>query len=202
MAQFARPSADTVRNTWTDQAAGTTNIYTTIDEVSASDADYIESVSNSTVLYESLLIAVTDPVSSSGHIVRYRYGKNAAAGRQIDVRISLYQGGTEIAFQAHADIGAAFIAGTFTLSGAEADSITNYADLRMIALPSSVGGGAGRKTRISWWELEVPNAPPSGNIKWWSGASWVLKPLKRWNGSSWVAATLKRWNGGSWITEP
>ena len=35
----------------------------------------------------------------------------------------------ERAAQTHADVGAFPVAGTFTLSGAEADAITNYADL-------------------------------------------------------------------------
>ena len=44
MAQFGRPSADTNNpGSYTDQAGGGTTIYTTIDEVSYSDADYIRS---------------------------------------------------------------------------------------------------------------------------------------------------------------
>lgn len=42
MAQFGRPSADTNNpGSYTDQAGGSANIYTTIDEVTLDDADYI-----------------------------------------------------------------------------------------------------------------------------------------------------------------
>lgn len=56
--------------------------------------------------------------------------------------------------------------------------------------------------KVTWAEIEVPAAGvPSGTqIKYWTGAAWVAKPLKRWNGASWEAATLKRWNGASWVT--
>ena len=37
-------------------------------------------------------------------------------------------------------------------------------------------------------------------VKWYNGATWVLKPLKRYNGSTWVPTTLKRYNGATWTT--
>lgn len=57
--------------------------------------------------------------------------------------------------------------------------------------------------KVTWAEIEVPEAgtPPAGTqIKYWTGAAWVAKPLKRWTGSTWEAAALKRWNGSTWIT--
>ena len=137
MAQFGRPSTDTVNESYTDQAAGSTNIFQSIDEVSASDTDYIQSALTPTNdVYATKLTSVTDPVVSTGHIVRYRYSKDAAGGAQIDLTVQLRQGyvsevtqGTLIASAAHTNISDAWTAGTFTLSGAEADAITNYADL-------------------------------------------------------------------------
>lgn len=38
-------------------------------------------------------------------------------------------------------------------------------------------------------------------MKVWTGAAWVLKPLKRWNGSAWVGTKLKRWTGSAWVDE-
>src|SRR5688572_28400292 len=95
MAQFGRPSADTSRGTWVDQADGTTNIYTTIDESSASDADYIKSVSApANAPYATKLTNLEDPVSSSGHVLRCRMAKDAAGGAQIDATVQLRQGYT------------------------------------------------------------------------------------------------------------
>lgn len=66
MAQFGRPSADT-DNTglYTDQAGGSTNIYLTIDESVASDADYIRTPAGTgTYVYTTALTSVAPPVGS------------------------------------------------------------------------------------------------------------------------------------------
>lgn len=132
MAQFARPSADTVRTAWTDQGGGTTNIYTTIDESVASDADYIKTPTPPGANeFETLLTSVTDPVSSTGHIMRWRRRKQPASGSaQINLTTRLLQGVTQIKSVADNDIPGSFTDTSATLSGAEADAITDYADLR------------------------------------------------------------------------
>lgn len=135
--QFARPSTDTTREAWEEDDGTTTDIWDQIDEVSADDADYIRSAQVPTTdAYVTKLTTLTDPLQSTGHIVRYRYGKDVAAGAQIDIVVQLRQGyvseaslGTLIASATHTNVGLFPIAGTFTLSGAEADAITNYADL-------------------------------------------------------------------------
>lgn len=133
MPQFARPSADTVRTGWTDQAGGTVNIYTTIDEATASDTDYIKTAappgSNE---FESLLTSVTDPVSSAGHVMRWRRRKQPATGSaDINLTVVLRQGTTAIKTVADNAIPGTFTDTSATLSAAEADAITNYADLRL-----------------------------------------------------------------------
>jgi hypothetical protein len=138
MAQFARPSATTNNpGGWTDQAGGSTNIHQSVDETVADDNDYIQSPltpSNAVVVMQ--LSSVTDPVSSSGHTWRYRYGKNASAGDQIDITVEIRQGyvsegnlGTLIKSNTHTNAGGFPQAGSITLSAGEADSITNYGDL-------------------------------------------------------------------------
>jgi hypothetical protein len=133
MAQFARPSADTVRTAWTDQAAGTTNIYTTIDEVSFSDADYIKTPAPpGTNEFETLLTTVTDPVSSVNHIMRWRRRKQPASGSSdINLTVRLLVATTQITSQADNTLPGTFTDTSYTLSGAEADAITNYADIRL-----------------------------------------------------------------------
>jgi hypothetical protein len=140
VAQFGRPSTDTTREAYTDQAAGTTNIFQAIDEAVASDADYIQSAeSPSSDVYVTKLAcspACEDPGVSTGHTVRYRYGKNTSGGGTIDQTVQLRQGyvdegtpGTLIAEAVHNNVGVAPIAGSIALSGAEADAITDYTDL-------------------------------------------------------------------------
>jgi len=138
MAQFGRPSVDTLRDNWETEVGGTTNIWAQIDEVSFDDGDYIRTVLTPTSdVYVTKLTSVEDPLSSTGHIVRFRAAKSAAGGDQIDLTVQLRQGyvnegspGTLIATVATlTNISETFSTSTYTLSGAEADSITNYADL-------------------------------------------------------------------------
>jgi hypothetical protein len=138
MSQFARPSADTLRDNWEEDDGTTTAIFDQIDESVADDADYIRTqLTPTSDVYVTKLTSLEDPLSSTGHIVRYRYRKDAAGGDQIDLVVQLRQAyvnegtpGTLIASATHTDIdGSAWTAGTFTLSGGEADSITDYTNL-------------------------------------------------------------------------
>lgn len=138
MAQFARPSADTTRDNWEEDDGTTTDIWDQIDEVSADDADYIRTVLTPTNdVYVCKLSNVEDPLSSINHTVRYRYGKDTTGGDQIDLTIQLRQGyvsegtpGTLIATVATlTNIASGWTAGSYNLSGAEADAITDYTSL-------------------------------------------------------------------------
>ena len=137
MAQFGRPSNDQLNEGYTDQGGGSSNIYTTIDETVYSDSDYIRSaLAPTSDVYVTKLTAVEDPQSSTDHHVRYRYAKDAAGGAQIDLTVQLRQGyvnegspGTLIKEWVHANIPETFTAQDQTLSGPEADAITDYANL-------------------------------------------------------------------------
>ena len=137
MAQYGRPSTDTVRESWENQAAGTATIYLTIDEVTASTADYIRSAQVPTAdAYATQLTSVTDPVVHTGHIIRFQYAKDQAAGAGIDLVVQLRESyvsevsqGTLIAGSTYAGISESWTSGTITCSTTEAALITNYAAL-------------------------------------------------------------------------
>lgn len=130
--QYARPASDVSIGAWTTDTGSTSNLYAAIDETTASDADFIRSeLSPSASVCTIALGSLTDPVSSSGHIVRYRYGKDPADSAQIDLTVRLRQGASTIATWTHTDISTTLATAEQTLSGAEADSITDYADLRI-----------------------------------------------------------------------
>lgn len=130
--QLARPDADVTGSpTWTGDGGETTNLYQRIDEASASDTDYIRSVLDpSADVHEVGLETLTDPASSSDHIVRYRARKQAA-GDPIDLTVSLMQGATQIAAWTETALATSWSTVTRTLTGGEADAITDYADLRL-----------------------------------------------------------------------
>jgi hypothetical protein len=74
--QRARPDADQSIGTWTTDTGGTTNLWDALNEVAASDSDYVKSAVNPTnneVIFT--LTNIEDPLSSTGHEVRFRYRK-------------------------------------------------------------------------------------------------------------------------------
>lgn len=121
-AQYARPVSDAAAGAWT--ASSGSDLYAMLDETAASDADYIVTTGASTC--EVALGALTDPAVSTGHIVRYRI---SATGGGIIVR--LRQGTTTIASWVHAPAPTSPTTYEQTLSGGEADSITDYAALKL-----------------------------------------------------------------------
>lgn len=152
MAQFSTPSADIFDGTWLDDTAAATLFAHIVPGTpgsigSGDDATFIESVLNPSSTPVALELSdITDPVSSTGHIMRWRRQKDAAAGGQMDLTMELRQGytgeggqGTLINTFADSDIPSAWATASDTLTGGEADAITDYTDLqlRMIANQST-----------------------------------------------------------------
>jgi hypothetical protein len=157
MVQFGRPISDIATNSWTAAP-----LWSKLDEVSFSDADFVESANNANTTAEIALSALGDPNSGAGHVVRYRYAISATGGNSRDITVQLYQGGTLIAAgTTRTPTATAYAADSFTLTAGEADAITSYADLRLrlVAGGTTGGGPSGRRSvRVSWAELEVPDA--------------------------------------------
>ena len=139
MPQFARPDQDTTISNFSDAAAGVTNIFQSIDEASpANDADFIRSpASPANQVYVCRLSSVTDPVSSTGHVMRMRTSTDLSAQETLDfvqqlrmTYVSEVSQGTLIASQSRNGVNSTtWTDSVYTLSGAEADAITNYAAL-------------------------------------------------------------------------
>lgn len=135
--QYARPAGDTVVGNWTNELGGTTNIYQSIDETTPNDSDYIQSPEDPVnEVYVFPLQAIPDPNSSVNHELAIRYKKNAAGGSLLDLTVQLRQGyvnessqGTLIKAWTYTNISADLVDVVETLSGAEADSITDYSAL-------------------------------------------------------------------------
>jgi hypothetical protein len=138
MSQHARPLVDITRTNWADLTGGIVNIAGQISEEIPNDSEYIETgLDPSNAVYVAKLSSVTDPQVSTGHILRYHFRKNADAGDPVDCTVQLRQDyvnessqGTLIKQVAHTNVGGtAWIAGSVTLAGAEADAITSYQGL-------------------------------------------------------------------------
>jgi len=168
MAQFARPDNDDTIGAWTDQASGTTDIYTGIDEATAEDTELVRSENDpSSSAYIAGLSTVTDPVSSSNHIVRYRYIKGQSGGGSpgvINLTIELREGTNVRASQTHNNVTTTVTDGSFTLTGGEADSITDYSNLNFKLVADKASGARTSWGEFTWWEFEVPSVASSRRI--------------------------------------
>lgn len=121
--QLLVPISDVSAGAWTPSAGS--DLYAMLDESTYSDADYIVSTTPSTC--EMRVTVGTDPLSSTGHILRYRL--LAGTGT---ISAYLKQGSTTIAsYGPHTLTGSAQDFAQ-TLTGGEADSITDYSDLRVV----------------------------------------------------------------------
>ena len=118
--QLLRPTSDITAGAWTPSSG--TDLFSMLDETPYDDADYI--LASTSTTSEVKLGVGFDPASSTGHIIRYRAKGNGT------LTVSLYQGTTLIATHVPT-LTSGFQTFTFTLTSTEADSITNYTDLRL-----------------------------------------------------------------------
>jgi hypothetical protein len=128
---FMRPDADSSNSGWTDQAGGSSNLYLTVDEIGASDADYVRSSVNPTS--DVIRFRMSDPSSGlqGPFNVRYRYGVVGDSGSVPKITARLKQGTTLIKEWVHTDASATFQTVKQTLSSGELASITDFNDLFM-----------------------------------------------------------------------
>jgi hypothetical protein len=163
MVQQALPISDnTVTNYAEGSGDGDGNAF---DELSVlTDTDFWTTTNELTNNLIMNLTSLTDPESSSNHIMRSRTRKNAAGGRQIDSRHRLLESGTQRATYTVIAIDQNFTTRTDTITGGEADSITNYGNLEFDVQLLEFGGGSPRTGDCAWQEFETPNAPPPSRV--------------------------------------
>lgn len=148
--QYGRPDGDISTSTWT-----TTPLWEKLDETTSDGATTQITTGNNPTnqAFEVSLSNVSDPSSSTGHVVRYAINsnKNTCSGSA-----ALIQGTTTIASKTITSWPTTYTTDSFTLTSGQADSITDYTDLRVRLTASCTAGG---NTKASWIELEVPSAP-------------------------------------------
>lgn len=176
MAQFARPDSNVTQTSFT-------NGFAEIDESTPSDADFAFGANNTAAELEVGLSNVTDPTSSTGHIFRYRVAKTNAGtvdgtGNSVTVTARLMQGTTQIATDTAKTADGTWTQYAYTLTGGEADAITDYTDLRLEFVTSTSGGAPANRRggAVSWAELEVPSAAQTVQNNFISAGTTLFNP--------------------------
>ncbi len=156
--QTARPDATSSNTAWTVNGAGTAHEAT--DEASTNgDTDYISATSTTADITLSLG-SITDPQSSSDHVVRVTARSVGGSGQPERITFILKQGSTTISSSGSTAVsGSGYTELTDTLTQGEADSITDYSDLSVQIQATTLGNG--EEIRVTKVELGVPDAPAS-----------------------------------------
>lgn len=143
MPQYGRPSSDIIATSFigaNSSGAVATNLYTTLDENSADNTDYITSnLSPSYNVYVCKLSSMTDPLTNTGHVVTFTYARSVDTNaEQIDLEVQLRKNyvsevslGTHVANTIITDIPYTWTTNTITLTTAEAETLsgTDYENL-------------------------------------------------------------------------
>jgi len=154
MVQIGSPTA-TVSNNWTVTSAASAHVAL----ASASDTSLIETPTVDEACRVNIT-SLTDPVSSTGHIIKFR-GQATGSGGKERVQVKLFEGSTERAASTDIEVTrGSFNAFSYTLDETETNSITAYTDLRIEVLAAVVGGT--ELLEVSECFLEIPDAPVAG----------------------------------------
>ena len=167
MTQYGRPESDVSTGGW-----ATAPLYAKIDEETANDADEISAETRfSNQTFEVGLAAVDDPGASGDHVVRVRGKFWTSGSRTATLDVVLRQGSTTIGSWNTGNLGTGYATYAFTLSGSEADAITDYGALALQVTGKMNAGGSGFSciTYVSWAEFACPDAA-GGTVYYQSAA--------------------------------
>lgn len=160
MTQYARPIQDITQGSWTDEGTvdNDGNLYSSVDEVTLDNEDsYIVDAGTNT-LCEIKLGTISQPGNNTDHVLHILYRSIGSGGpEKLDIR--LLQGTTEIvSLPNYSNRSSTYGDLNYSLSTVEADSITDYSDLRVELTGDSIGGS--EEIRVS--QIYLATADPSG----------------------------------------
>ena len=128
MTQYARPDSDVSNAGSWDLSTGS-DIYALIDESSTDDSDYVSVGDPSDAAFIVALSNVTDPSSAADHKVYYRASDDSNGDGALTV--VLLESTTARATSVNEGMTDSAAEYTFTLTTGEANSISNYNNLRL-----------------------------------------------------------------------
>ena len=160
MVQIAKPDSDVSAGLW-EPIGGETTLFEAVN--GATDSDYIEALNGENTTCELGLGSLTDPVSSTGHILRVRLQGTGSGGPE-RLTIALFEGATQRAISANLSSRAVWDTQIYTLTAGEADSITDYTNLSIKLASSNLGATEDMWARSA--EFEVPDVSGAVDEEW------------------------------------
>ena len=160
MAQFARPDSDVSTGSWSSTEV---SFFDAVNESSPNDdTDYVSTSTDEDELILTLT-DVTDPTSSSEHILQF-VAKASGSGAKEKAEMHLFQGSTLIASTGALNIDRdSYQNIVYILSVAEADSITDYTNLILRMHVHVIGGG--EEVRVTQMEFQIPDVSVSSGVE-------------------------------------
>lgn len=157
MTQFGRPDSDISVGAWSPYPADPTTLFDKINEETPNgDTDYIHSDLDEEEC-EVGLTNVNDPEIGTGHKIRCYAKSPSGGGAKEQMTIALVENGNVRGTSPAANVDrTVYGLIEYTLSEAEANSIGNYANLRLRFHITKVNGG--EPIRITQAEFECPDA--------------------------------------------
>ncbi len=153
--QYARPNGIVSSSGWSPVGAST--IWEATDEPSpADDNDYMIATGDATG--ELQLSDVTDPGVDTGHTFSFRATSTGSGGPE-KFNVRLLDGTTEIDVHNNLSSRGSYTTFSYALDPVDVANISDYSNLRVEFSTTSVGNG--EDIRISWIELELPDAAAS-----------------------------------------
>lgn len=153
MSQTLRPNS-TISNVGPWQVQGGATAHAVLAEASGVEVQYVNAVGAVTATLVVGIDTGADPLSNANHVISI-WMRSTGAGGLPEVGLKLMEGVTERANPIF-DIDSTLTLYTYTLSGAEADSITDYSALRF-ELVTTLSKGEFSVVESVW--LTIPDAP-------------------------------------------
>ena len=156
MTQTARPISDVTVDSWAPAP-----LWSKVNDVS--DSTWIYGPGGATTQCEVKLGSLTDPVSSSGHVIYVRAMVQSGSGAYEGLTWYLYQGSTLKATSAEVAVSRTTkTTYSYTLTGTQADSLTDYSDLRVRLAQTAIGV----EERINVYDvwMECPDAVANAEV--------------------------------------
>ena len=158
MTQYARPDSDVSNNGSWDLSTGS-DIFALINESSADDSDYVSVGDPSDSDFIVGLSNVTDPSSAADHKVYYRASDDSDGDGPLTV--VLLETTTARATSVNEAVSDSITQYTFTLTSGEANSISNYNNLRLsFSANDEMAMGLTVKVTQAWFQC--PDAGGAG----------------------------------------